>query len=144
MQSSKTYFQIPVNEFNTWGLQKLQEVFKNYIDNTEKATSAAYLHTVLTIFSVETLSGLKHDLDLYTGFIRNDYTSAFKDNKSLDFQNRIDLTWDLYRTTVKNLVAPIVPVDQGKAYTADFVDSNTLQISEVSIAELKDTVTEIF
>lgn len=143
-QSQPNQYLIDVTEFNHFSMLKLAELFKDYLNPTVEATSINYLHTVLTIFAVETLSGMPEDLKLYTSFATGDYVQAFRDYKGQDFQSRIIPTWNEYQANVKTLVRDIIPYTQGKAYTGDFVNSNTLRISEIKIDDIKNSVVEIF
>lgn len=142
--SSKTFTRIDISDLTAWGLTTITHEFKDYLDESVDAKSSRYLHTVLTTFSVESLTGGPQEEVNYWKLLSDDYVSAFEDYKSPKFQGILVGTWNKYRRTVRDTVSRYMTIDPLKAYTCTVENHDTLIINDIHLADLVKSVEEIF
>lgn len=143
MNNTKTCTIIDCTEFNNWGYQLLNDVLGSFLGN-EEANSISYFHVVMTIFAVEALTDLGNFDNIHYTWLTEGYAEAVVLKDTPEFKQAMLLAWNAYKQAVYKLLNSHMYIDTRKAYTSDFIDANTLRVSDVSVNVVTDSVERIF
>ena len=134
---------IEARGFNSWGANTLQTELDDYLDNTRKESSVAYLHVVLTIFAVEALTDPGNVENMHYGWLVGDYSMGISGYDTPEYKSKMWNIFESYKATLRILIGNHTTIETDKAYTADFETSDLLIVREVSLDTVTDSIFEI-
>lgn len=141
----KEYIKLDITDLHSWGFSIVDKILKKYLDESVVATSCAYMHGTLLTFSTEVLNEDAEGMAYYTQLLSKDYSQAFKEYQSPDYQERIAYLWQEYKEAVRREVSKVLTIDPQKTYTCEILKNNILTINTVDTTFLmQSSIVEIF